>query len=95
MPVMNSDKGPDKWWKRWRFLNVLYHPLLVATEKGYPRRGPRKKAPPEDPAQEQFAEAEKTISSYRKSASEFVGYKDLVDEILSSVHYWVFDDEEF
>ena len=96
MSTLNSDKGPGKWWQRWRLLNAVYHPLLVATEKDYPgRRRVKKDASPEDPAREQFADAERSIAAYRREAAEFVGYRDLVDEMLSSVHYWIFDDEEF
>lgn len=97
MSVTDSAKDPGSWWERWRVLRAIYHPLLVATEKGYRKRGGRAAEVTVEPgpSQEQFDEAERTIAPYRHAATEFVGYEDVVDEMLSSVHYWVFDDEEF
>lgn len=97
MAVANDDRGREEWWQKWRLLRALYHPLLVATKEEFRRsKHQRKEADSEgDLSKELFDDAERTIAPYRKLASEFVGYKDIVDEILSSVHYWVFDDEEF
>lgn len=93
--MTDTGKDPGKWWQRWRLLRVLYHPLLVATEKRYPEEREKESPPDAGPSKEQFDEAERTIAPYRNSASEFVGYEDVVDELLSSVQYWIFDDEEF
>lgn len=45
--------------------------------------------------QQQIRDAEQGILQFRNSSKDFVGCKEISDEMLSSVHYWIFKDEEF
>ncbi|HZW58073.1 MAG TPA: AAA family ATPase [Nitrososphaerales archaeon] len=94
---MDSEKRNEKWWKRWKLLRLFYHPMLMATDNDYVKWMDSRKhqRPSRRLVHQQMSEAENTVSPFRKSAEEFVGCRDIVDEVLSSVHYWIFEDEEF
>jgi SpoVK/Ycf46/Vps4 family AAA+-type ATPase len=97
MSVMPSEDKNDKWWTRSKFLRTLYHPLLVISDIDYARwtESKRQQNPSKRFIQQQIREAEQGIIQFRNSSADFVGCKEICDEILSSVHYWVFKDEEF
>jgi SpoVK/Ycf46/Vps4 family AAA+-type ATPase len=97
MSVMPSEDKNDKWWMKYRFLRALYHPLLIISDIDYARWIESKKTakPSKRFIHQQIREAEQGITQFRNSSSDFVGCKEICDEILSAVHYWVFRDEEF
>jgi SpoVK/Ycf46/Vps4 family AAA+-type ATPase len=97
MSVMPSEDNNDKWWMKSRFLRTLYHPLLVISDIDYARwlEMKKQKNPSKRFIQQQIREAEQGILQFRNSSADFVGCKEICDEILSAVHYWVFRDEEF
>jgi SpoVK/Ycf46/Vps4 family AAA+-type ATPase len=97
LSVLPAEDSHDKWWKKWRFLRRLYHPLLIATDSDYAKWVDSKKQqnPSRKVIQQQIRDAEQTISLFRNSAADFVGCQDLVDEMLASVHYWIFKDKDF
>jgi SpoVK/Ycf46/Vps4 family AAA+-type ATPase len=96
-PATQSDSFKDKWWMRWHALRKFYHPLLKATDPDYNRWLEQTKAknPSRKATQQLMSEAEATIKPFESSAKELIGYNDVVDEIISSVYYWVFEDEGF
>src|SRR5487761_1105286 len=97
MSVMPSEDKNDKWWTKSRFLRILYHPLLIISDIDYARwvESRKQQNPSKRFVQQQIREAEQGIMQFRNSSADFVGYKEICDEILSAVHYWVFKDEEF
>jgi SpoVK/Ycf46/Vps4 family AAA+-type ATPase len=97
MSVMPSEDKNDKWWTKSRFLRILYHPLLIISDIDYARWVESKKQqnPSKRFVQQQIREAEQGVMQFRNSSADFVGCKEICDEILSAVHYWVFKDEEF
>ena len=94
---MPSEENDDKWWKKWSVLRRVYHPLLVATDADYSKwiESTKQKNPSRRLIQQQIREAEQGIVQFRNSSADFVGCREIIDEILSSVHYWIFKDEEF
>jgi SpoVK/Ycf46/Vps4 family AAA+-type ATPase len=97
MAVMSPEDKNNKWWMKSRFLRVLYHPLLMISDIDYARWVESKKQqnPSKRFIQQQIREAEQGIVQFRNSSADFVGCKEICDEILSAVHYWIFKDEEF
>ena len=93
----SENDGREKWWKNHRALRWVYHPLLVITDSDYVKwqEGKKQSNPSRKFLQAQMQEAESSIAPFKRSANEFVGCREILDEILSSVHYWIFKDEEF
>jgi SpoVK/Ycf46/Vps4 family AAA+-type ATPase len=93
----NQSDDDEKWWRKWKWLSILYHPLLQATDEEYVLwiESKNKASPSRRLIEQQIREAEKTVAPFGESLQDIVGCEDLIDEILSSVHYWVFKDDYF
>jgi len=98
MSVGNTPDKNDKWWKRegaWKVARKVYHPVLIAFSADYDR-WTKERAPVEPKTlKESIERAEKTVHSFIKSSGEFIGFDDVVNELMSSVQYWVIEDKEF
>ncbi|MGI0092215.1 MAG: AAA family ATPase [Nitrososphaerales archaeon] len=97
MSVMDSEEKGDRWWKHYKFLRWIYHPLLVVSDADYAKwqEARRNSNPSKRFARQQLQEAEATIAPFSSITRDFVSSREIMDEILSSVHYWIFRDEDF
>jgi SpoVK/Ycf46/Vps4 family AAA+-type ATPase len=93
----DEDKKNQQWWKKSSTLRMFYHPVLKLTDREYSKwlDEQRKRAHAKESTQRQLQDAENTVKKFESSLKELVGYNAVIDEIISSVYYWIYIDDEF
>jgi SpoVK/Ycf46/Vps4 family AAA+-type ATPase len=97
--IPSRDADDDNWWKNSKALRAIYHPLLMASDtdyrKWYLESTSKSKKPSRKLVRQQLNDAHATIAPFAPLVTNFVGYNEVKDEILSAVQYWVVKDETF
>ncbi|HYB03987.1 MAG TPA: AAA family ATPase, partial [Nitrososphaerales archaeon] len=97
--IPSRDADDDNWWKNSKVLRAIYHPLLMASDADYRRwyleSTSKSKKPSRKLVRQQLNDAHATIAPFAPLVTNFVGYSEVKDEILSAVQYWVVKDEAF
>jgi SpoVK/Ycf46/Vps4 family AAA+-type ATPase len=93
----NLQSDDPAWWKGSKALRALYHPLLKFADADYKRwlEEEAKRANLRESAQKALQEAENSVKKFESSLKDLIGYENVIDEIMSSVYYWVYADEDF